>query len=121
MESIFRAMSKSELAPLHGAMLRALNEHGELSIPALRALSPLSDKAQVLVDRAVVEVGLERLQFVADVMADGLVYGLPDPLSVTQLEWDQESKAGGAMRTMSPAARQENQALDRKHQRLPIY
>jgi uncharacterized linocin/CFP29 family protein len=121
MESIFRAMSKSELAPIHGAMLRALNEHGQLSVPALRSLSPLSDKAQVLVDRAVVEVGLERLQFAADVMADGLVYDLPDPLSVTQLEWDQESKAGGAVRTMSPAQRQESQALDRKHQRLPIY
>jgi hypothetical protein len=107
--------------PIAGALLRSLQEGGELSIPAMRALSPLSDKAQVMVDRAVVEVGLERLQFAADLMAAGLTYNLPDPLSVTQLEWDQESRVGGAMRVMSPSARGENQLTDRKHNRLPIY
>ena len=107
--------------PIAGALLRSLQEGGELSIPAMRALSPLSDKAQVMVDRAVVEVGLERLQFAADLMAAGLVYNLPDPLSVTQLEWDQESKVGGAVRVMSPSSRGENQLPDRKHNRLPIY
>jgi hypothetical protein len=110
-------------SPIAGAILRSLHESGgtELSIPGLRSLSPLSDKAQVLVDQAVVEVGLERLQFAADLMAAGLVYNLPDPLSVTQLEWDQESKVGGAMRVMSPSARGESQLTDRKHNRLPIY
>lgn len=108
-------------SPIAGALLRSLKGSGEFSIPGLRALSPLSDKAQVMVDRAVVEVGLERLQFAADLMAAGLTYNLPDPLSVTQLEWDQESKVGGAIRVMSPSTRQENQLTDRKHNRLPIY
>jgi hypothetical protein len=108
-------------SPIAGALLRSLGEQGELSIPALRALSPLSDKAQVMVDKAVVEVGLERLVFAADLMAEGLTYSLPDPLSVTQLEWDQGNKIGTAQRTMSPAARGENQLQDRKHKRLPIY
>lgn len=108
-------------APIAGAMLRSLEGSGELSIPALRALSPLSDKAQVMVDKAVVDVGLERLQFAADLMAAGLTFNLPDPLSVTQLEWDQESKVGGAIRAMSPAARKDNILTDRKHNRLPIY
>lgn len=108
-------------SPIAGALLRSLQETGEFSIPGLRALSPLSDKAQVLVDDAVVSVGLERLQFAADLMAAGLTYPLADPLSVTQLEWDQESKVGGAMRVMSPSARGENQLTDRKHNRLPIY
>lgn len=108
-------------SPIAGALLRSLQESGELSIPSLRALSPLSDKAQVMVDKAVVEVGLERLTFAADLMAEGLTFSLPDPLSVTQLEWDKGSKAGTAQRTMSPAARGENQLLDRKHARLPIY
>jgi uncharacterized linocin/CFP29 family protein len=102
-------------------MLRSLAEHGELSIPALRALSPLSDKAQVLVDQAVVEVGIERLTFVADIMAEGLVYNLPDPLSVTQIEWEQISKTGGAQRTMTPSARGDNQMPKRRIKRLPIY
>src|ERR1017187_3086949 len=41
--------------------------------------------------------------------------------SAPQLEWDQESKAGGAIRVMSPSARGENSMTDRKHLRLPIY
>ncbi len=108
-------------SPIAGALLRSLAESGELSIPGLRALSPLSDKAQVIVDKAVVEVGLERLVFAADLMAEGLTYSLPDPLSVTQLEWDTENKVGTAQRTMSPSARGENQLSDRSHNRLPIY
>lgn len=108
-------------SPIAGALLRSLSQYGDLSIPALRALSPLSDKAQVLVDKAVVEVGLERLQFVADLMAEGLTYNLTDPLSVTQIEWEQISKTGGAQRTMAPGARGEFQMPKRRIKRLPVY
>lgn len=108
-------------SPVAGALLRSLNESGELSIPALRALSPLSDKAQVMVDKAVLEVGLERLTFAADLLAGGLSFPLSDPLSVTQLEWESVNKVGDAQRTMSPSARGENQLLDRTIRRLPIY
>lgn len=117
----YTASNGDEKNPIAGALLRALNEQGELSIPALRALSPLSDKAQVEVDKAVVEVGLERLTFAADLMAAGLTYPLSDPLSITQIEWDRENQVGGAIRTMSPAARAENSLSDRDHKRLPIY
>lgn len=110
-----------EKNPLTGALLRSLEQTGELSIPALRALSPLSDKAQVLVDQAVVNVGLERLVFVQDLLAAGLTYPLTDPLSVTQLEWEQVNKVGSAQRTMSPSARGENQLINRAVKRLPIY
>lgn len=108
-------------SPIAGAILRSLNERDEISIPALRALSPLSDKAQVMVDKAVVEVGLERLALAADVMSEGLVYPLSDPLSVTMLEWETISKVGDAQRTMSPSARGENQMVKRAVHRLPIY
>lgn len=108
-------------SPIAGALLRALTEKGELSVSALRALSPLSDKAQVLVDQAVVEVGLERLTFAADMMAAGLTYNLTDPLSVTQLEWESVNQVGHAQRTMSPAARGENAMPNRTINRLPIY
>jgi len=116
-----RFTTASEQNPLSNALLRAMQERGELSIPALRALSPLSDKAQILVDRAVVNVGLERLVFVADLLAEGLTYPLDDPLSVMYLEWEQVSKVGTAQRTMSPSARGENQLIDRRVKRLPIY
>jgi len=108
-------------SPIAGALLRSLGENGELSIASLRSLSPLSDRAQIAVDKAVVEVGLERLTFAADIMAAGLTYPLTDPLSVTQLEWESTGKSGGAQRTMSPSARGENQLPDRIINRLPIY
>ena len=111
----------NDKSPIAGALLRALNESGELSVASLRALSPLNDKAQVLVDKAVVEVGLERLTLVADLLADGLTYPVTDPLSVTQIEWESISKTGGAQRTMSPKARGENQLPERTISRLPLY
>lgn len=116
-----RFSTANDKSPIAGALLRALTEHGELSIPALRALSPLSDKAQVQVDKAVVEVGLERLVFAADLLAEGLTYPLTDPLSVTQLEWERINQVGTAQRTMSPQARGENQLPKRSIKRLPIY
>lgn len=116
-----RWSAANDRSPIAGALLRSLAQSQELSIPALRALSPLSDKAQVEVDNAVVSVGLERLVFVQDLLAANLTYNLTDPLSITQIEWDQESKIGTAQRTMSPAARGENALVDRNHKRLPIY
>lgn len=108
-------------SPIAGAMLRSLAETGELSVASLRALSPLSERAQIMVDKAVVDVGLQRLSFVADLLAEGLVYPLTDPLSVTQLEWESVNQTGFAQRTMSPSARGEFQMPDRTIHRLPIY
>ena len=92
-----------------------------LSIPELRAASPLEENAQRVVDHAVVEVGLERLQLAADIMAAGLTYPLTDPLSVMEVQWEQISKTGGAQRSMNPSARGENQLPDRRPKRVPIY
>jgi hypothetical protein len=116
-----RFTTGNDKSPIAGALLRALTEHGEIDVASLRALSPLSDKAQVMVDKAVVEVGLERLTFAADLLADGLTYPLADPLSVTQVEWEAISKVGGAQRTMSPSARGEREMPKRTIHRVPIY
>ncbi len=123
---------------LSGAFLRSLEETGSLSIAGMRqagframeqvynssefrTAAPLPDKSQVLIDRAVVEVGLQRLSFVADLISEGLVYNLPDPLSVTQLEWSKSNKIGAAQRTMSPSARGENKLPILLPGRIPIY
>lgn len=100
--------------------LRALL-NGQLTVGDLRALSPLSENAQKIIDDAVVEVGLDRLTVAADIMAEGLVYPLTDPLSVLEVQWETESKQGGAQRTMHPHARGENNASDRTQHRIPIY
>lgn len=140
MATEMRYLANSD-ARLKGAAARALAETGSWSIksmrktgfrslaaaemedipPQFRALAPLQDKAQVLIDQAVVQVGLQRLTFVADILAAGLVYNLADPLSVTQLEWNSTNKVGAAQRTMSPSARGENKIPITLPNRLPIY
>lgn len=86
-----------------------------------RALAPLPENSQKVIDRAVVEVGLDRLTLMADVMAAGLTYNLSDPLSLTQLEWNASNKVGNARRVMSPETRGENFLPDLLPYRLPIY
>ncbi len=125
-------------SPLTNVIGRALMESNGWSVPAMRrpgfrlmsdvesehqfrSLAPMQDKAQVLIDKAVVEVGLQRLTLVADLLARGLTYTLTDPLSVSQLEWNQQNKIGAAQRTMSPAARGENKLPIITPNRLPIY
>lgn len=126
-------------SPITDVVLRALEATGGWSVPAMRepgfrmldnvirdvngfrALAPLPERSQIVLDQAVVDVGLERLTFVADIMAAGLTYNLSDPLSVTQLEWYAANKVGAAQRTMSPSARGENKLPDRLPHRLPVY
>src|SRR4051812_33396653 len=96
-----RSVIDSSTSPLADVVGRALAETGGWSVPAMRApgfrtmeaaelagidpnfraLAPLPERSQVVIDRAVVEVGLQRLTFVADLMAEGLVYPLTNPLS----------------------------------------
>ena len=123
-------------SPLSDLVARSLQETGGWSIKSMRspgframaqvesefrALAPLQDKAQVVIDRAVVNVGLQRLTVAADIIAMGLTYPLSDPLSVTQLEWSSMNKIGAAQRTMSPSARGESKLPVVLPNRLPIY
>lgn len=102
-------------------VLRALME-GRITIGQLRALRPLPENAQKLIDQAVIRVGLDRLTVVADVMAEGLVYPLGQQFwGVTQLQWDEISEVGGARRVMEPRSRGENGLTDRRPRILPVY
>lgn len=91
------------------------------SIDQIRALSPLPDEAQRIIDTVPVTVGLERLSIVADVLRAGLIYPLPNWLSVPELDWETISKTGHAIETMDPMARGENQIAARALKRLPVY
>lgn len=86
-----------------------------------RTLAPLPERSQLLLDRAVVAVGTDRLQLTKDVMDAGLTFNLSDPLSVTQIEWNASNKVGNARRVMSPETRGENYKPDLLPFRLPIY
>lgn len=100
---------------LHNALMRCN------SLAELRAMHPLPDEAQRVIDDAVVRVGLERLTVVADIMAAGLITKLDDPLSVMELYHEKESKVGHARRTMLPGSRGERQVIQRSGVRTPIY
>jgi hypothetical protein len=123
--------------PLGDLVLRSLQETGGWSIEnmrrpgfrmldaamqdTLRTLAPLPVRSEVVLDKVVVEVGLQRLTFVADIMAEGLTYNLPDPLSVPFLESNSISKVQAAQRTMSPSSRGENSIPIMTPGRVPIY
>lgn len=124
-------------SPLKDVVLRALEATGGWNVAAmrepgframqriedaeLRSLAPLTERAQVVIDRAVVQVGMDRLTVAADIIAAGLTYNLPDPLSITQLAWNSVNRVGAAQRTMSPSARGENKLPAVLENRLPIY
>ncbi len=91
------------------------------SVAELRALAPMPDDAQKLIDDAVIEVALERLTIFRDVMEAGLTFPITNPLSVLDVQWEQTSKSGGAQRTMSPGARGESQLVDRTIKNIPVY
>lgn len=125
-DAFLRALTEASDLPLVDGMRKTGFEHIEtlmkaLGGPEFRTAAPLMDKAQVVIDKAVVEVGLQRLTVVADVMAEGLIYPLPDALGVLQLESSTMNKVGAAQRTMSPNARGENKLPIVLPGRLPIY
>lgn len=122
---VMRAMAESkgrwDVAALRRPGFREMAMHEDEERGMFRTAAPLPDRAQVVLDKSVVKVGLQRLTFAADIMAAGLVYNLTDPLSVTQLEWNAQNKAANAQRTMTPSARTENFMPAVLASRLPIY
>lgn len=101
--------------------LRLLIE-GKLTVAQFRAMRPLPENAQKLIDDTVVRVGLDRLQATADILGAGLTYDIGQSFwGVTQLQWDTQSEAGGAKRTIEPRARGENFIVDRTPSVIPVY
>lgn len=86
-----------------------------------RTAAPLPARSEVVLDKVIVKVGLQRLTFVADLLAEGLVYNLPNPLSVPFLEHNAQSKVGAAKRTMSPSSRGDNKMPILTPGRVPIF
>lgn len=90
------------------------------SINEFRAAAALPLHSQELIDRTVLSVGLERLAVVKTLLAKGLIYPLPNFLSVLELVWEKISKAGNARQVINPSARGERAMPDRQVQRMPI-
>lgn len=106
---------------LRTAGFRALDQFIDSDNAGFRAAAPLPERSQVVLDNAVIEVGMERLTFVQDLIDAGLTYNLPDPLSVPFLEHQTRSRSATARRVMNPSARGENNRALMGAGRLPIY
>lgn len=92
------------------------------AVAEFRAAGPMPENAQELFDATVIRVGRDRLRLVADLIAAGLTYDVPNWLSVMELDWERMSEAGVARRTMLPGAvRGEAGYPDRDRKTLPIY
>lgn len=101
--------------------LRALVE-GRVTVADLRAMRPLPENAQKLIDDAVIRVGLDRLAIVGDIISEGLTFNVGDDFwGITQLQWDEISETGGARRTMEPLARGENGIPQRRPRTVPLF
>ena len=112
------SLGSAAMAPPALKLLRS----GQLSIAELRAMRPLPENAQKLIDDAVIRVGLDRLAVVADLLSEGLTFDLGQEFwGITDLQWDMMNEVGSAKRTMEPLARGEKQIVERTPGHVPVY
>lgn len=88
-----------------------------------RAAAPslLPTRSEVVVDGAVISVGTNRLQFVGEMISQGLTLPLPNAMGIPYLENWMDSLVNGIVRGMNPEMRAEDQQPLMLAGRLPIY
>lgn len=91
--------------------------------PQFRAAAPtlLPTRAEVVIDDLLISVGTNRLQFVAEMIREGLTTPLPNAMGVPFLETWMESNESGAIRTMDPEARTEDTSSLILAGMIPVY
>ena len=87
----------------------------------VRNARPMAEDAQKLIDVAVTKVGLQRLSVVAEVISRGLVFNIPNWLSVLNLQWDKGARFGTAVQTMTPGTALEGSQPSLTASNIPIY
>lgn len=109
--------SLSQLSVLEGVPL------GVDPVAHIRASSPLPLHAEELIDRAVTEVGLDRLTIVDDLYAAGMSTPLPDWLGIMNVRWQKRSRTGNPIFSMLPdiTVRREDAKPDLDFDTLPVY
>jgi hypothetical protein len=85
-----------------------------------RANAPLPKDTQELWDKATTMVGRNRLAVAAAVLDAGLVYSLPNWLSVPELYWEQMGDSGNVRVVMDPASRMDASLPVREGKRMPV-
>jgi len=73
-----------------------------------------------LYDTAVIEVARRRLVGVADLIAAGLTFNVPDALGITQIQWEQIGTMTGAELSMSGLSQTPNDRQEFSIQTMPL-
>lgn len=102
-----------------GPVAQRLMQNG-FNINALRTQATLRKDEWIQYDTAVVEVARRRLVGVADMMAAGLVYNLPNALGTTKLEWETISDMDPAILSMSGLSQSQNDRVNFELESMPI-
>lgn len=89
--------------------------------PQFRAHAPLPIHAEEMVDREILEVGLERLTVVQEFMARGLTTPIPNWLAIMSYLFPSGSKFGEVRRQMNPEGRGSTGLQDITYSGLPLY
>jgi len=90
------------------------------NVEALRTNDVLRNREWIQFDQAVVNVARERLVGIADLMARGLTYDLPNALGVTKVEWEKVSDLTDAQVSMNGVSKAQNDRLDVGMNSVPI-
>lgn len=102
-----------------GAVAQAMLANG-FNVNALRTQALLKKDEWVRYDSAVLEVAQKRLVGVADLMAAGLTYNVPNAMGVTKLEWERVSDMLPAEISMAAVTPGRNERLDFDLQSMPL-
>ena len=99
------------------ALLRSRN------LTEYRALVPFPEDVEKVIDKEMVEVGVDGLVLVNYLLAKGLTYPITDILGTTKLETWARGRTGRAQRGMlpHPIARGENKRSDMTPGTIPLY
>jgi len=90
------------------------------NINALRTNDTLRLREWIQYDTAVVQVAKAKLVGVADLMAAGLVYDLPNALGSTRLEWETDTDMNPASVSMSGISRSQDDEVEYNLVGMPI-
>lgn len=94
---------------------------GGLNVNALRTNDVLQTREWLQYDAAVVEASEMSLNGVADLMALGLTYNLPNALGTTVVQWDDVSHMNEAEQSMDGISRQSNDRVEFGMNSVPVF
>lgn len=91
------------------------------SLADFRNLAPLPSNAERLFDKTLLKIGTRRLTLVKDLVANGQVKPISDPLGTMTIYQEKINRTGNAQMSMVPRPRQQNRLPDREGVTIPIY